>query len=160
LTFYRDNATGNKYDISHLERHVVEYVQEAAEGKPERRYSVEVSYSDHCYTKGNPDDHCVRMLDADRYEQSKLLPNIVSELMVRECHHTGRLNFITFDIDKHRVYEVYFEVFKQDKKLNIRVQSAYIRDKDRLDSQPRRAKIKFSTILFNVLHNKPIHPPR
>jgi hypothetical protein len=83
--------------------------------KPERRYSVEVSYSDHCYTKSI---QCgARMFDLDRYEQSKLLPQIMSELMSRECHHTGRTNFVTFDMDEHRTYEVYFEAFKKGKCL-------------------------------------------
>ena len=156
MNFYHDNATGKKYDIRHLRRHTVEYIQVAAGGKLERRYSVEVSYSGHCYTKREPSG--IRVFDIGRYEQSKLLPRIMAELMIRECHHAGMMNFVTFDIDEHRTYEVYFEVYKKDGNLHIRVQSAYIRDKTRLSSQPRRAKIRFSTILFNVLHNKPIHP--
>ena len=158
MNFYHDNTTGKKYDIGHLRRHVVEYVQEAAGENPERRYSVEVSYSNHCYTERN--DAGERSFDIARYEQSKTLPDIMAELMTRECHHTGKTNFVTLDIDEDRIYEVYFEVFKRKKKLYIRVQSAYIRDKSRMSSQPRRAKIKFSTILFNMLHDKPIHPPQ
>jgi hypothetical protein len=84
----------------------------------------------------------------------------MSELMSRECHHTGRTNFVTFDIDEHRTYEVYFEVFKKDGKLYIRVQSAYIRDAAFLSGRPARAIIRFHVILFNVYHEKPIHPPR
>ena len=158
MNFYHDRDTGEKYDLTHLRRHTVEYIQAAIGENPERRYSVEVSYSDHCYTSGESNDG--RVFDIGRYEQSKLLPGIMTELMTRECHHTGKTNFVTLDIDEYRVYEVYFEVFKQERKLYIRVQSAYIRDKDRLDNQPRRAKIRFSTILFNVLHGKPIHPPQ
>ena len=158
MKFYYDNATEKKYDIRHLRRHTVEYIQEAKEGKSERRYSVEVSYSNHCYTKEESDG--IRVFDIDRYEQSKLLPRIMAELMTRECHHTGMMNFVTLDIDVNRTYEVYFEVFKKAGKLYLRVQSAYIRDETRLSSQPRRAKIRFSTILFNVLHGKRIHPPQ
>jgi hypothetical protein len=157
LNFCCDNTTGKKYDISHLEQHKVEYVQVSINGKPERRYSVEVSYSNHCYTKRLDN---IRIFDIERYKQSKLLPRIIAELMTRECHHTGKTNFVTLDIDANRTYEVYFEMFKKVEKLYMRVQSAYIRDKNRLSSQPRRAKIRFSTILFNVLHDKPIHPPQ
>ena len=138
LNFYYDNTTSKKYDIRHLRRCVVEYVQRPAGEKPERRYSVEISYSDHCYTKAKSDG--TRVLDIDRYKQSILLPSIMAELMVRECHHTGKTNFVTFDIDEHRTYEIYFEVFKKAGKLCIRVQSAYIRDKNLLNNQPRRAK--------------------
>ncbi|MDR1508775.1 MAG: hypothetical protein LBS53_03985 [Synergistaceae bacterium] len=88
------------------------------------------------------------------------MPKIMSELMSRECRHTGRTNFVTFDIDEHRTYEVYFEVFKKDGKLYIRVQSAYIRGAAFLSSRPARARIRLHVILFNVYHGKPIHPPR
>ena len=158
MNFYYDSATGKRHDVRHLRRHVVKYVQESVGEKTERHYNVEVSYSGHCYTKAKTGS--TRIFDIDRYEQSKLLPRIMAELMIRECHHTGNTNFVTLDIDEYRIYEVYFEVFKKGGKLYLRVQSAYIRDKERLSSQPRRAKIKFSTILFNVLHGKPIHPPQ
>ena len=154
---YRDAVTGDRYDISHLERQVVEYVQHATAKDPERRYRVEVTYSDHCYTKGRPDGG--RLFDPERYEQSKQLPKIVAALMSRECHHTGRTNFVTFDIDKTRTYEVYFEVFKRGG-LRLRVQSAYIRDAGGAANRPRRAKINFHTILYNVLNDRAIHPPR
>jgi hypothetical protein len=144
------------FGIGHLNRRVIEYVQAALGDKPEQRYSVEVSYSDHCFTRR--DEMGFRVFDRDRYEQSKLLPRIMSEMMSRECHHTGKTNFVTFDIDESRTYEVYFEVFKREGKLRIRVQSAYVRDKDRMSGQPLRSKIKFSTILFNVLHDRSIHP--
>jgi hypothetical protein len=80
--------------------------------------------------------------------------------MSRECHHTGRANFVTFDIDECRTYEVYFEVFKRAGRLYIRVQSAYIRDEDKVSNRPTRAKIRFHVILYNVYHGKPIHPPQ
>ncbi len=154
---YRDAATGQEYDISHLERRSIEYVQSATAKDPERRYRVEVTYSDHCYTKRDRDGN--RLFDAERYEQSRLLPRIIAELMHRECHHTGRANFVTLDIDGVRTYEVYFEVFKKSG-LHLRVQSAYIRDKDRTAGRPGRARIKFHTILFNIQNGKPIHPPK
>ena len=156
-TIHHDTASDNEYDIAHLERHVVEYIQKATQTAPERRYRVRVSYSDHCYTKATP--AADRVFDEKRYELSKQLPQIISELMNRECHHTGRTNFVTFDIDESQTYEIYFEVFKKEG-LNLRVQSAYIRDQARMGSRPGRAKIRFSTILYNVLNDKPIHPPR
>ena len=79
--------------------------------------------------------------------------------MTRECHHTGKSNFVTFDLGEGKTYEVYFEVFKKDG-LKIRVQSAYIRSENREEGQPKRAKIKFMTILYNIQNEKPIHPPQ
>ena len=154
---YYDPATAKYYDTNHLKKHVIEYIQLPLQDKPECRYSVEVSYSNHCFTKaGNETD---RIFDLERYEESKRLPQIMGELMSRECHHTGKNNFVTFDLGEGKTYEIYFEVFKNEG-LKIRVQSAYIRDPHRLYSQPGRSKIKFSTILFNTQHDKPIHPPR
>lgn len=154
---YHDAISGKKYDISHLEKHLVEYIQNATKKDPERRFRVEISYSNHCYTKANADG--TRLFDKERYELSKLLPLIISELMNRECHHTGRTNFVTFDVGATRSYEVYFEVFRKNG-LNLRVQSAYLRDESRMGNRPVRSRIRFSTILYNVQNNKPIHPPK
>ena len=157
LMKYHDPATATSYDISHLKKHVIEYIQPPLGEKPECRYSVEISYSDHCFTKAI--NETGRIFDLERYEESKRLPQIMGELISRECHHTGKNNFVTFDLAEGKTYEIYFEVFKKGS-LKIRVQSAYIRDPDRMHSQPGRSKIKFSTILFNTQNEKPIHPPQ
>jgi len=142
-------------DLSHLATHSVSYIQTATNNNPERHYDVEVSYSNHCYTKRKENSE-KRIFDAVRYRLSKELPQIICDLMNRECHCTGNANFFTFDIDSDRTYEVYFKVHKRFDRLFLHVQSAYIRDKDRIEQRPVRSKVRFQTILYNILHNKPI----
>lgn len=157
-------------DISHLRAHTVIFVvpPDQKKGKPEIKYSVEVSYSNHCYTKSMRSERGekteVREFDETRYELSKRLPEIVSGLMNRKCSFAQErnLNYFTVDAGPDGEYEIYFEVFKKPgtKTLGLRVQSAYVRDQDKLSSRPRWRAIKFSVILFNVLHDKPIKAPR
>lgn len=160
----------NAPDISHLQAHTVIFVvpPDQKKGKPEVRYSVEVSYSNHCYTRAvldiNGEKAVQREFDVARYELSKRLPEIVSDLMNRKCSFAQErnLNYFTVDAGPDGEYEIYFEVFKKPgtKTLGLRVQSAYVRDQDKLSSRPRWRAIKFSVILFNVLHDKPIKAPR
>ena len=142
----------------HLRPREVEYVQQPVEGKPERLYRVKVTYSHHAFTEHGPNGQ--REFNDVRYKQSFALPSIINGLMQRECHHTGRQNFFTIEMVGDRCYEVYFEIFKTSEGLNLRVQSAYFRDADNIRNQPRRAKVGFATILFNVKNGKPIHPPQ
>jgi hypothetical protein len=40
------------YDLSHLHSRTITYEQPATAGKPTRRYSVEVTFGLHCFTRG------------------------------------------------------------------------------------------------------------
>lgn len=153
----------SEYDISHLALHTVIFVVPAdlKKGKPEIRYPVEVTYSDHCYTKAVGDSQ-QREFDPVRYKLSKRLPGIISGLIERKCSFAQEqnLNYFTVElVDEDGRYEIYFEVFKKPKtkKLGLRVQSAYIREKEK---PPRWRAIKFSVILFNVQTGKPIKAPK
>lgn len=153
----------NQYDLSHLEPHTIKFIVPGNEktGIPERVYLVEVSYSDHCYTKSVVDRATSkkaqnREFDPARYELSKQLPEIIGSLSERRCSFAQacqRQNYFTISVGE---YEVYFEVFKREKSLVLRVQSAYVREPENLINRPKWRPIRFGIILYNVLHAKPV----
>jgi hypothetical protein len=146
--------------------------------KPARRYSVEVNFSLHCFTRGlaqneQPDQTQVyadsregRIFDFQRYELSKLLPDIVQGLPERKCYHSGKGNFFTVAAaggeGQAIEYDIFFEVSRSAEKrgvIKLFVQSAYVRDAQHDSNRPRRKPIGFYVILFNTLTSKPIKIP-
>jgi hypothetical protein len=164
------------YDLSHLHPRSITYEQPAKNNKPACRYSAEVSFSLHCFTRGikeneQPDQGLVysdsrerRVFDFQRYELSKQLPDIVQNLPQRKCYNTGKGNFFTVvaigDRGQEIEYDVFFEASRSAKKgLVLVVQSAYVRDTEH-GSRPKAKPIGFLVILFNTLNNKPIKMPQ
>lgn len=150
-----------EYDISHLAPHTLTFVVPAdiKKKEPELKCSVLVSYSDHCYTKAVRNSQH-REFDLIRYELSKKLPEIICSLMERRCSFAVDKNFFTVEMNNGH-YEIYFVVYKNSQnEIALKVQSAYVRDPERLIDRPRWRTINFSTILRNVFYNKPMRPPR
>ena len=144
----------------------------AAAEKPALHFAVDVTYSTHCFTRGIPKDGGgydqtllyrdrkeLRLFDLRRYQLSHRLPEIIVGMLRRKCMHTGHGNFFTVelvDAAGTRVdYDIFFTVSKSSQRgrLNLLVQSAFIRDKNKL---PRGRPIRFEIILFNVLHGRRI----
>jgi len=170
---YQDVA----YDLAHLNPRTVIYEQPGKADKPTRRYSVEVSFGLHCFTRGflaneklsqsllYSDQRESRVFDFVRYELSKRLPDIVQGLPGRKCYHSGKGNFFTIatvDQGKAVEYDVFFEASRSAKKGAIRlfVQSAYVRDAQHGSNRPHFRPIGFFIILFNTLNRKPITIPQ
>jgi hypothetical protein len=167
------------YDLSHLHPKLVIYTQAAKGCLPERRYEVQLSYSLHCFTRKyapeeNPessmaysDSRETRLFDFHRYACSKHLPAIVDALPTSHCYHTGHGNFFTFKLlnpatGEPETYEVYFEASRsgtKPTKVNLFVQSAYVRDRQHSNQPTRKKKISFFVILHNTLNAKPIKSP-
>lgn len=169
---------GVVYDLSHLHPKIVHYEQPAKGDKPARRYTVNVIFGLHCFTRGlqegeTPDRSLLyadsreeRIFDFLRYELSKCLPEIIEDLPQRKCYH-GNDNFFTVEMlnpkDGSAIeYDVFFVVSRSSKKgvLNLYVQSAYMRDRQHASNRPRFKPIGFHIILFNTLNNRPLRPPR
>lgn len=161
---------GNVYDLSHLHNTTLTFTQAASGDKPERIYEVEVEYGLHCFTKGvesydkiipslrYSDSRESRNFDVIRYELSKKLPTIVSELHLKKCFHSGKGNFFLVEMvgvgGNIEQYEIYFAVSKASGgkgKLKLFVQSAYIRTEG---NQPKRKPIGFCIILHNIKNGK------
>lgn len=160
---------GTTYDLSHLSSKICTFVQSAQKDKPARSYRVEVDFGLHCFTRdieeGETSDPILmysdaretRIFDFERYELSKLLPDLVDSLPCRKCFHTEKGNFFTIEIngEERALYHVFFEASRTGAKETLRlfVQSAYLRD------WLKRKPIGFFVVLFNVQNNREIKVP-
>ncbi len=168
---------GTVYDLSHLHPFEWTCVQEAKNSKPERRYYFDVKFSIHCFTKNiestekfEPELHYndsreTRYICFDRYEQSKILPEIITSLHNRKCLHTGHGNYLTIELqegdNEPQSYEIYFTMSQSSKKgkMNLFINSAYVRDREH--GKPLKKKpIRFYVIAYNTLTNKKIRVPK
>jgi hypothetical protein len=89
---------------------------------------------------------------------SKRLPEIIQGLPDRSIRQTGHSNFITVEVirDSGGVveYDIFFKVKKVGKgRLELRVESAYVRDPEYGSSRPSGKKIGFLVILHNTLNS-------
>ena len=170
---------GNEYDLSHLHPFEWECIQPAQGDKPERKYTFDVTFSLHTFTKGidqgtnvNPalhyrDSRETREFDFDRYALSKQLPGIVNSLGQRKCHHTQHGNYFTVDLigtgNQKQSYEVYFAVSRSGKnrgRMNLSIQSAFERTRQHGSKPKRKKPIRFHVVAYNTLHKKPIKAPK
>jgi hypothetical protein len=158
--------TSGTYDLSHLQDRIITYEQPAQDGKPERIYNVEVVFSSHCFTRSPREGETVdqllvypgekRIFDFDRYELSRMLPEILRQLPSRACYQTGGGNFFSIELREKGSYEIYFTVEKVGRgRIKLFVQSAYLRDAGH-GSRSKGYKIGFFVILYNRLTNRAI----
>ena len=99
--------------------------QPAKGSNPPRGYTVDITYSMHCFTReigSNPmdpelcysDSRETRHFDFKRYALSFHLPGIIKGLMGGKCFHAKNDNYLTIaliDEDGHKIdYEIYFSV--------------------------------------------------
>ena len=169
---------GQEYDLSHVHPFDWEYTAPATEKRPERTYKVMVQFSLHTFTRGIelgeivdpaiifPDDKEERAFDFLRYTLSSQLPGIIQGLGERACYHTHHGTFFTIEVVNPagvvQDYEVYFSLSRSSRKgwLTLYVQSAYVRDQNYGTAQPKRRKIGFQVIAYNILTGKEIKAGR
>ena len=168
---------GTVYDLAHLHPKPVVYVRSAEGDQPERQYKVDITYSLHCFSHKIKTGECpepgllcsdhveTRVFDFDRWKLSFRLPEIIEALMQQKCFHTGHNNFFTIELlaGKSIVkYEIFFTVSKSSIKgrLNLFVQTAFVRTAPPPPTQRRNPPIKFNFILYNTLNNRPIKLPK
>lgn len=162
------------YDLGHLDPFEYDLVVPAKDGKPERSYRLNVSYSMHCFTRGArkgesipaelayKDSRETRIFEFDRYAQSEFLPEIVRSLADRKCHHDAHGNFYVFEIidstGTKQYYSVFFTLSKAGKKagLNLFITTAHMRPE-----QPYAKNVKpvrFNVIVDNIWTGKGVKP--
>lgn len=163
------------YDLSHLRTFTTKFTRPSQKDKPAESYSVNISFSHHCFTRGLPAegeayeamlrfdvDGDERLFDMRRWRLSRKLPNIIERLSEHKCFQTKHSNyFIISGIDDNGTaveYEVFFRVWKPGKgRINLHVESAYVRETDFKTSKPKGMPIGLFVILSNTLNNRPIH---
>ena len=166
--FYR----GEEFDLSHT--HPFEHKFQLAEVKPgdPGTCDIRVVLSHHVFTKApengrslNPElyyqtpfqSERKREFSFDRYRLSKTLPRIIKEIDKYPCKQTPHNNYLRvefLDVDgEQKEYEIYFSMRKARRGLlNLRVESAYVRDVDR--SRPNYRNMRFHIIVRNTLRGK------
>ena len=170
--------SGKVYDLAHLHPRSVTYEQPAKGDAPARAFRVDAIFGLRCFTRGRDqkvpqenallygDDREIRVFDFVRHELSKRLPEIIERLPQRKCYHTGKGNFFSVEIVRGdgRVveYDIFFVATRSSArgKINLYVQSAYVRDAEHASNRPDRKPIGSYLILFNTQNNKPINVPK
>ena len=173
---------GQIFDLSHVHPFEWEFNAPATNKRPERTYKIIVQFSMHTFTRGIEQSENLntamlykdanntkekRAFDFLRYELSKKLPNIIQGLGEKACYHTHHGNFFTIEATSPNgitsEYEVYFQLSRAKGRggwLHLYIQSAYIRDKSHGTTHPRKRKIGFQVIAYNILHGKEIKAGR
>ncbi len=165
---------GEVFTLDHLHPHDWHYVIPAKGQNPERRFTVNVSYGLHCFTRTPQSNETVpvdgwysdsreqRAFCHERWKLSKRLPEIIASLGQRKCLHTGREEFTTIQVvEEGRIfdYAVFFVVTKAKKSggdLNLFIVSAH----ERYNALPHKKPIRFDVILVNRYKGKAIKVPR
>jgi hypothetical protein len=159
---------GRSYDLSHLDPFEIQFERPAQARKPAVGFRVDVFFSLHCFSRRLDDEpyDCnliypnvseLRLFDAYRHELSKRLPDIVRNLPTLQIRQTGHGNYICVDViaeDGKRIeYDVFFKVKKVARgRLELRIESAYVRDPSYKTSRPSGKPIRFWVILHNTLN--------
>lgn len=166
---------GQAYPLNHLHPLRYDVLLEGGHDKPELLVHVYVGFGMHCFTRkiadgdGSSslytDDRESRTFCHERYQLSKLLPEIARTLGVRQCGFAKNENFVTIDIngqgDSSVRYAVFFNVKAwKERGMNsvlVVIQSAYGLSLEKL--VPSKGKIRFHVLLGHALRGtKPKKP--
>lgn len=162
---------GKTYDLTHLHPRTFRYERPAEGNKPAEVYKVDTLFTSHCFTREPkkeeiydieqvyPDDYENRLFDFRRYELSKQLPEIIQSLPTgKPRHNNNRRNFFSVEIITENgvtvEYDIFFKVKKVTKgRLEMIVETAFVRDLDYDSLRPEGKPIRFWIILHNTLNN-------
>lgn len=155
---------GQIYDPSHLNDFIFPYHFGFA------IYRIRVSFSCHCFTKAldNTPYHLQykhgkesREFCFDRFELSKMLPNLIRTLGNVTFYESQKRDYLIIklndDFAPSQHYTIFFNFEKTGNKesdITIYVNSAYIKENEIVDAPA----IKFNSLLLHILNGK--IPPR
>lgn len=168
------SADGQIYDLSHLNAHWVEYLDDRDKEKL-ITYRFIVTYGFHCFTKESEEltreqseslmyhsRQESRPFNFERYHLSKQLPSIVKALSENTTLviHAGYGNYAAVKVLNSEGVEVdyfvAFKVFRDKKKFRLHVMSAY----PKYDGLGKIQKVKFFTIANNLFKGKKLPTPK
>ncbi len=166
---------GVTFDLTHLHPRTFRFERPTEGDKPPEVFKVDTIFASHCFTRGPreseafdlalvyPDGNEDRIFDHRRYELSKRLPEFIQALPTRKPRHNGkRGNFFSVEViaeDGTAIeYDIFFKVKKKAKgRLELIVETAFVRDSDYGSTRPDGKPIRFWIILHNTLNNIRIH---
>lgn len=173
IKFKEFSLDGLTYDLSHLDAHIIEYEQPPKDDKQPIKYKFYVTYSMHCFTKDydhySQEDKSKLMYETSlekrpfckvRYELSKKLPEIISNLPSKKIGFAGYDNFANieiFDEEKEKIiyYKVVFTVYRHEKKFRLHVISAYP-----IDNWEKLKPVGFFKLANNLVKSKKLPTPQ
>ena len=127
---------GTSYNLDHLNPIFLEFFGE----KVKKNMKLKVLFSDHCFTErsDNAIANSERIFSLQRYELSKLLPDLISQMnneKVQVYQTSARRNFayVVRTTLNEKDYNIFFELRKRNEKnqdcdLLMRIESAYVFD--------------------------------
>ena len=170
---------GVTYRWDHLRETTLKYIRAADKKNPEVVYTVDVEYSNHCYTRGIETGEAVdptlrialypevRVFELRRWELSHYLPDIIAGMLPQQCFHAGGTNYLRIEVldPVHGGNVEYKVIFSMERKrrgvLKMYIVTAHPNDRGKAMRERHNQPIKFSFILHNTLNGKPIRrPPR
>jgi hypothetical protein len=176
LAWTHHTYEGQTYKFAHLEPHTEIFVRPAAKNQPSEAFTVDVRYSDHCFTRRPKSDEYydaqlayqngdkkIRLFCPKRHEMSKLLPELIRSLPIRTLQHNGtRGNFFTLDtldLNGNPVkYIIIFNVRKSGKgRMELLIETAYIEESDYGSASLTGRRVRFWIILNNISKGLKIH---
>jgi len=162
---------GRIYELSHLHPFRYPLLLPERPNHPEREVEIRVAFSAHAFTTGcsiaeSPDYHYstgprdLRKFCPNRYEFSKLLPDVVRSLDGRKCFFTDRNNYFVVELPETLPtgfeYWIFFDVrgvAKPDAVL-LFIQSAYAGDTRKSPYSRRREKVRFRMLVSKALEGR------
>jgi hypothetical protein len=162
---------GKTYDLAHLHPRTFRFERPPEGNRPAEIYTVDAIFASHCFTRQPKkaesfdkdllyfDGYENRLFDFRRYEVSKQLPEIIRTMPARKPYHNkNRRNFFTVEViseDGSPVeYDVFFKMRKKAKgRLEMIVETAFVRDPGYGSIRPAGKPIRFWIILHNTLNN-------
>lgn len=130
---------GTIYDLSHLNNMTFDHVRAATSTHPEKTTKIILSFSHHCFTdhQGDhiyPHDTDERYFCVNRYGHSKMLPELIPDILnrneyVKRTFNEHREQFFYLEESRMNIdYRLFLEVHKSTSKnadIRIDVRSAY-----------------------------------
>ncbi|MFK5950944.1 MAG: hypothetical protein QM500_19505 [Methylococcales bacterium] len=170
---------GKQYTLNHLEDTQIELTLQAHKTNPELELTIQLSYTNHCYTQGtteNSEPHDMedhngwpRWFNLERYETSLLLPEFVKQIHKKKCLFTGKQNWLVIELKESSGISVpFYLVFslwnnkEVENGLHLNIVSAY--KKTEGDNAPHRGgsmdRVAFAMLARKTLEGKSVKRPR
>jgi hypothetical protein len=162
---------GRTYELSHLHPFRYPLLLPERPNQAAREVEIRVAFSAHTFTRGcsiaeRPDYHYstgprdLRRFCRDRYEFSKILPDVVRSLDGRKCFFTDRNNYFVVELPEALPtgfeYWIFFDVrgIAEPDAVLLFIQSAYAGDTRKSPYSRRREKVRFRMLVSKALEGR------
>mgnify|MGYP000474669400 CR=1 FL=1 len=163
MPYFRNTTIqGVTYELDHLDPFTFPFFVD------DENFIVSVEFTNHCFTekrepRHTPDHHYTsrckngeqRTFSPQRFEDSKLLPNMIKTLGNASVYHTDRESFFFMRTAQGDQYLVFFRAYKSTKEgvdVRLNINSAY--RKPRMTQ--RASPVKFTNLVKSTAQSLPL----